>query len=282
MQKRKHNTPYQYINDSLKTKKLFLLDIDGTVSLDTEWIDGALEFLNLVRERGGKYIFITNNSTKGIKDYVDKYTNMGLQVDETNFLTASYVTGYFLKQHHKQELLYVLGTKSFLRELQSFDLFVTEEVTEQNIEQISAAIVGFDSELNYEKVTTICRLLQTKETIKYYATNKDLACPTTFGFIPDCGAICNMIGCAVKREPEFLGKPNPMMVTMALELYGYTKEETLVIGDRLYTDIACGRNAGADTLLVFTGEAKEADLSTTEYPPDYYCNTIKELYQLFL
>lgn len=271
----------QYINSSLKAKKLFLLDIDGTVSLDTEWIEGALEFLNLIRERGGKYIFITNNSTKGIKDYVEKYTKMGLKVDETNFLTASYVTGYFLKQHYQQELLYILGTKSFLQELKSFGLSVTEELSEDTINKISAAIVGFDSELNYGKVTDICRLLQTRQ-VNYYATNKDLACPTGFGFIPDCGAICSMIGYAVKREPEFLGKPNPMMVTMALELYGYSLEDTLVIGDRLYTDIACGLNAGADTLLVLTGEAKEKDLKTTEYPPDYYCNTIKELYQLFL
>lgn len=269
---------YIHMDDSLKKKKLFLLDIDGTVSLDKEWIDGALEFLNLVREQGGKYIFITNNSTKGIKDYVDKYTKMGLQVDQTNFLTASYVTGYFLKQHYKQELLYILGTKSFLQELQSFGLNVTEEITSN---KIAAAVVGFDSELTYKKVTDICQLLQTRDDVKYYATNKDLACPTGFGFIPDCGAICSMIGHAVKREPEFLGKPNPMMVTMALDMYGYSLEETLVIGDRLYTDIACGLNANADTLLVFTGEAKEQDLETTEYQPKYYCNTIKELYELF-
>lgn len=270
----------EYIKEVLKEKKLFLLDIDGTVSLDAEWIDGALEFLNLVRERGGKYVFITNNSTKGIADYVDKYENMGLSVDSSNFLTAAYVTGYFLKQKHPQDLIYVLGTKSFLRELESFELHVTDQVTEENIDTIRAAVVGFDDELNYGKVTDICRLLQTRK-VAYYATNKDLACPVTFGFVPDCGAICRMIACAVGYEPEFIGKPNPMMVTLALEKYGYSLEDTLVIGDRLYTDIACGLNAGVDTLAVFTGEAKREDLETTEFQPAYYCDSIRELYELF-
>ena len=269
----------QYINDALKSKKLFLLDIDGTVSLDADWIDGALDFLNLVRKRGGKYVFITNNSTKGIEDYVEKYTKMGLKVDRSNFLTAGYVTARFLKEHHKQDLLYVLGTKSFIRELKSFGLSVTETVPEEGPGSIKAAVVGFDSELTYQKVTDICRLL-TAEDVKYYATNRDLACPVSFGFIPDCGAICGMIACAAGREPEYLGKPNPMMVTMAAEENGYRKEDILVIGDRLYTDIACGLNAGVDTLAVFTGEAKEEDLKTTEFPPEYYCGTIKELYDL--
>lgn len=271
----------EYIKEVLKKKKLFLLDIDGTVSLDAEWIDGAPEFLNLVGERGGKYVFITNNSTKGIADYVDKYENMGLAVDASNFLTASYVTGYFLKQKHDKDLIYVLGTKSFLRELKSFGLSVTEQVTEETVNQIRAAVVGFDNELTYGKAADLCRLLQTQE-VNYYATNQDLACPVTFGFVPDCGAICQMLACAVGRQPEFIGKPNPMMVTLALEMYGYSLEDTLVIGDRLYTDIACGLNAGADTLVVFTGEAKREDLETTEFPPDYYCNSIKELYQMFL
>jgi HAD superfamily hydrolase (TIGR01450 family) len=269
----------QYIDRSLKSKKLFLLDIDGTVSLDAEWIDGAPEFLNLVEENGGKYIFITNNSTKGIGDYVDKYRGMGLDVDSSNFLTASYVTACFLKEKHEGELIYVLGTKSFAKELMDFGLEVVQEVTEENIEKIRAAVVGFDNELTYRKVTDICRLLSTRE-VEYYATNMDLACPVTFGFVPDCGAICRMIACAVKREPEYIGKPNKLMVTMAAEKYGYALEDILVIGDRLYTDIACGINAGVDTLVVFTGEAKKEDLETTEFVPSYYCETIGELYNI--
>ena len=173
----------------------------------------------------------------------------------------------------------MLGTKSFVREVRSFGLSVTETVNKETINQVKAAVVGFDNELTYQKITDICELLAAGD-VKYYATNRDLACPVSFGFIPDCGAICNMIACAAGREPEYIGKPNPLMVTLAAEENGYGKEDILVIGDRLYTDIACGLNAGVDTLAVFTGEAKKEDLKTTEFVPDYYCETIKELYDL--
>lgn len=269
----------QYINESLKTKKLFLLDIDGTVSLDADWIDGAKEFLELVSQRGGKYIFITNNSTKSIVDYVEKYKNMGLDVDRSNFLTASYVTAHFLRRHHDGELLFVVGTQSFVQELEAFGLNVTQTLTKENEDRIRAAVVGFDNELTYQKISDICCLLQTKD-VKYYASNIDLACPVSFGFVPDCGAICQMIACAVNREPEYIGKPNKMMVTMAAEEYGCESEDILVIGDRLYTDIACGLNAGVDTLVVFTGEARYDDLAETEFKPSYYCETIRDLYEL--
>lgn len=115
--------------------------------------------------------------------------------------------------------------------------------------------------------------------IDYIATNPDLVCPTTFGFVPDCGAICEMIGHAVKREPLYIGKPNKKIVEMCLKQTGFTKEETLVIGDRLYTDIACGINGGVDTCVLFTGEAQKEDLIDTEFKPTYSFDSIKELFE---
>lgn len=266
------------ITANIKDKKLFLLDIDGTISFDATPIDGTLEFLEEVRARGGKYIFITNNSTKSIEDYVSKFTKMGILVDKTNFLTSSYATAMYLKERYDNQLLYVLGTKSFLAELRQFGLNITDTVTEELKSRIVAAIVGFDNELTYSKIENICELLQTTQ-IDYLATNPDLACPVSYGYVPDCGAICNMLKEAVKREPIFIGKPNRLMVDMARETYGYTAKETIVIGDRLYTDIACGIQAGVDTAVVFTGEAKFEDLETTEFPPTYYGDSIKDIYR---
>lgn len=262
------------ITNEIKNKKLFLLDIDGTISFDATLFDGTMDFMNKVIERKGKYIFITNNSTKSIKDYVIKFTKLGIKVDETNFLTSSYATAIYLKKTYKNNLIFVLGTKSFVNELKSFNLNVTERV-ENNIK---AAVVGFDNELNYKKVEDICYLLQTRE-IDYIATNPDLACPVSYGFVPDCGAICNLLECAVKRTPIYIGKPNRIIVDMALETTGYKKEDTLVIGDRLYTDIACGINANVDTAVVFTGEAKFDDLKDTQYKPTYYCDNIRNIYE---
>ncbi|MCE5220664.1 MAG: HAD-IIA family hydrolase [Clostridium sp.] len=258
----------------LKDKKLFLLDIDGTILLDTTLIDGTLDFMNYVLSIGGKYIFITNNSTKSIEDYIIKFEKFKIKVDETSFVTSSYATALYLREKYEDKKIFVLGTKSFIQELRTFNVNVTEEQDDD----IACAVVGFDNELNYKKIENICELLLTRD-IDYIATNPDFVCPTSFGFIPDCGSICEMIGHAVKREPLYIGKPNKTIVDMCLKQTGFTKEETLVIGDRLYTDIACGINSGVDTAVVFTGEATKEDLIDTEFKPMYSFDTIKELYQ---
>lgn len=260
----------------LKDKKLFLLDIDGTIALDTTLIPGTLDFMNYVLSINGKYIFITNNSTKGIEDYIKKFELFKIKVDETSFVTSSYATALYLRDTYKNKKIFALGTKSFVQELRSFNVNVTEEKEED----IVCAVVGFDNELTYKKVENICELLLTRD-IDYIATNPDLVCPTSFGFIPDCGSICEMIRHAVKREPLYIGKPNKTIVEMCLKQTGFTKEETLVIGDRLYTDIACGINGGVDTAVVFTGEATKADLIDTEFKPTYNFQSIKELYEEF-
>lgn len=258
----------------LKGKKLFLLDIDGTIALDTTLIDGTLDFMNYVLSIGGKYIFITNNSTKSIEDYIIKFNKFKIKVDETSFVTSSYATALYLRETYKDKKIFVLGTKSFIEELRRFNVNVTEDKDED----IVCAVVGFDNELNYKKIENICELLLTRD-IDYIATNPDLVCPTSFGFIPDCGAICEMIEHAVKREPLYIGKPNKTIVEMCLKQTGFTKQETLVIGDRLYTDIACGINGGVDTAVVFTGEAKREDINNAEFMPTYSFDTIKELYE---
>jgi HAD superfamily hydrolase (TIGR01450 family) len=258
----------------LKDKKLFLLDIDGTIALDTTLIDGTLDFMNYVLSIGGKYIFITNNSTKSIEDYIIKFEKFKIKVDETSFVTSSYATALYLREKYEDKKIFVLGTKSFVEELRTFNV----NVTEQQDDDIVCAVVGFDNELNYKKIENICELLLTRD-IDYIATNPDLVCPTTFGFIPDCGSICDMIGHAVKREPLYIGKPNKTIVDMCLTQTGFTKEETLVIGDRLYTDIACGINGGVDTAVVFTGEATREDIKNTKFKPTYSFDTIKELYE---
>lgn len=260
------------ISANIKNKKLFLLDIDGTVAFDTTLIEGAAEFFNKVIEKKGKYIFITNNSTKSIQDYVDKFTKMGVTVDKTSFITSSYATALYLKEKYNNQLIHVLGTRSFINELRDFELNITEG-KEKNI---VAAVVGFDNELNYGKIENICELLETRK-IDYIATNPDLVCPVGYGFVPDCGAICDMLSKAVKREPLYIGKPNPLIVDLSIKSTGFTKEETIVIGDRLYTDISCGINAGIDTAVVFTGEAKPEDLEMTKFKPTYYCESIKEI-----
>lgn len=258
---------------SLQNKKLFLFDIDGTLALGDTLFDGSAELLSYISSIGGRSCFITNNSTKSGADYVKKFRDsFHLETTEDLFITSGFMTLRFLKQHFADRKIYCLGTRSFVEELRKNGLHVTEKAEPD----IACILVGFDNELTYGKLEIACELLSTTDA-PFYATNPDLCCPVPFGFVPDCGSICEMLVNSTGKTPVYLGKPNAQIVELCLEASGFSKEETLVVGDRLYTDIACGINAGTDTCVLFTGEAKEADLKNTPYPPTYRFSTVKDL-----
>lgn len=257
------------------TKKLFLLDIDGTIAIGDTLYEGSAEFLQYIERIGGKAYYITNNSTKSGQDYVKKFRSaFGLETTEDLFITSGYMTIRFLEENFADKKIYVLGTASFVAELRKNNLLITE-VAEEGIDCV---VVAYDNELSYDKLTEVCKVLMTTD-VPFYATNPDLRCPIDFGFVPDCGAICNMLTETTGKVPIYLGKPSKEVVELCLSLSGFTKEETLVIGDRLYTDIACGINGGVDTCVVFTGEATPEDIETTPYQPTYAFQNIKELLQ---
>lgn len=256
----------------LSKKKLFLFDIDGTLSVGDTLFDGSRELLEYIEKIGGRAYYITNNSTKSNGDYVEKFARWNLTTEEEQFVTSGYMAIRYLKENFRDEKIFVLGTKSYLAELRKQGIMVTEEVEED----VTCVLAAYDSELNYQKLEKACELLYRKE-VAYLATNPDLCCPAPFGFIPDCGAICNMLEAAVYRKPRYLGKPSREVVELCLKRSGFSREETLVVGDRLYTDIACGIEGKAQTCLLLTGEAKREDLQDTIYPPDYCFGTVREL-----
>lgn len=260
----------------LSRKKLFLFDIDGTIAIGDQLLDGTRELLRQIEAVEGRALYITNNSTKSRKDYVEKFSAWDLDVQEEQFVTASYAACLYLREKYAHRKLYVVGTRSFLQELREFGLRVTEEVEED----VRCVVVGFDSELRYEKLQKACELLSRPD-VDFVGTNPDLRCPAPFGFIPDCGSICGMITAAVERQPVYVGKPNPQIVELCLSQTGFSKEETLVVGDRLYTDIACGLQAGVETCVLLTGEASRGDLADTPFPPDYCFENVMELYRAF-
>ena len=258
----------------LKNKKYFLFDIDGTLAVDDTLYEGSYDLIQYIEKINGRAFYITNNSVKSRKDYMEKFSRWEIQTDEDQFMTASYATVCYLMEHYSNKKIFAVGTPSFVEELCMAGLHVTEE----EMDQIDCVVVGFDRTLDYQKIEKACELL-TDPAIDYIGTNPDLRCPTAFGFIPDCGAICNMISAAVDREPYYVGKPNKEIVEMCMRQVNAKKEEVLVVGDRLYTDIACGINAEVDTAVVFTGEAKKEDLLDTIYKPDYVFEHIKDLYE---
>lgn len=259
--------------NTLSQKRLFLFDIDGTIAIGNDLLDGALDLIEYIERVGGKAYYITNNSTKSNSDYVEKFRHaFSLETTEDLFITSAYMMLQFLLKNHSQDTIFVLGTASFIAELRKNGLHIVETA----VENIACVVVAYDSELNYDKLIQVCKVLSTTD-VPFYATNPDLCCPIDFGFIPDCGAICEMISHSTGKEPVYLGKPSAEVVRVCQKASGFTDAETLVIGDRLYTDIACGINAGVDTCVVYTGEAHPKDLKNTPYPPTYCFQDVREL-----
>lgn len=257
----------------LRKKKLFLFDIDGTLAVGDTLYDKSAKLLEYIEGIGGRAYFITNNSTKSGQDYVIRFREVfGLETREDQFITSGFMTIRFLKEHFSDQKIFVLGTASFVAELKKNGLQITEKAEDG----IACVVVAYDSELTYDKLIEVSRVLLTND-VPFYGTNPDLRCPVDFGFIPDCGAICDLITATTDRKPVYLGKPNREVVDLCLELSGFSREETLVVGDRLYTDIACGINAEVDTCVLFTGEARPEDMADTAYPADYAFENVKEL-----
>lgn len=259
----------------LSEKKLFLFDMDGTIYRENALFDGVIELLDTIKNNGGRYAFITNNPSKSVKDYIKKLQAMGIKgITAENFFTSAQAAIMLFKEKFGKQLIYAQGTKSFIEELKASGLTVAEKYTEKAV----AVLVAFDPELTGEKLRNTCEIL-TKHDIPYYATNPDWVCPVDFGAIPDCGSMCVGIEYATGKKPIFIGKPEPTMIYAVMEKYGYTKAETLVVGDRLYTDIASGVNAGVDTVCVLSGEATLENIRSAEknQTPTFTFESVKDI-----
>lgn len=248
--------------DLLRRKKLYLFDMDGTLYLGDRLYPFTIELLDTLKKTGRKYLFMTNNSSKSVEDYIEKLKKLGIPATREDFITSSQATAYYLKAHFPGAKLYVCGTQSLKKELERSGFQVTESV-----EDTQVIVMGFDTELTFQKLYDVSFMLLTREAIPYIATNPDYVCPTEFGSVPDCGSVCDMIYNATKKRPIVIGKPSPLMPELAMEKWGCTKEETAVVGDRIYTDVKSALNAGITGILVMSGETDEAILAASDVKP---------------
>lgn len=261
------------LKKKLYEKKLFLLDMDGTIYLGNRLFDFTLPFFKCIAKMGAKHIFLTNNSSKSAELYLKKLKSMNIPAAPNNLITSTHATAGYLKKHYGNKPVYASGTAAFSQELANLGINITNDM-----EAPAALVMGYDTELTFQKLENMCILLG--KDIGYVASNPDWTCPTEYGYVPDCGSIAQALKHATGKEPVFIGKPMPAMIDMALEQSGVSKEETLIIGDRLYTDVACGLNAGVDAALVLSGESTEEDLKTSPHKPDYVFKDLGELVKI--
>ena len=258
---------------ALADKRLFLLDMDGTLYLDDRLFDKVPEFLSHVRRIGGRYLFLTNNSSRGVEGYMEKLSRMGIPTAPEDYLTSVDAAIDHLRRFHAGKKCYVFGTRAFYGQLQTAGI----PVTDRPEDDVDILLCGFDRELTFRKLEDACILLN--RGVTWLAATPDWVCPTWYGSVPDCGSVCRMLTTATGREPLFLGKPQPTMAELALRRTGFSPEQAVMIGDRLYTDVACGINAGIDSIFVLSGEGTEADIAQYGSHPTWIFSDIAALYR---
>ena len=246
--------------------------MDGTIYLGDDIFDGTLDFLDWIVSHGGRYMFLTNNSSKSVDKYIEKLTRMNIKATKEDFTTSAQATGLYLQKHNSADKIYVFGTHSLKEELSLYGLTLTDKLEDD----ISCLVMGFDTELTFQKLEDACILLN--RGVEYIATNPDWVCPTEYGYVPDCGSVSEMLYNATKRRPKFIGKPEATMIDLAIEKAGMTKDDAILLGDRVYTDIRSGHNAGIDTILMLSGESTLDDLKEFDFSPTYIYQNVRELY----
>ena len=202
-----------------------------------------------------------------------KVRAMGIDAGYENFYTSSQATAAYIKEHYPGKKVYCMGTRSLVKELEEAGISTVTRADDS----AQVVLIGFDTENTSEKIRDTCIMLG--KDLPYLATNPDLVCPVSFGYIPDCGSMSIMLKNATGKEPFFIGKPEPVMVNCVLKKLNKKQEETVIIGDRLYTDIKTGERSGVDTICVLSGEATMEDIRQGDIKPTYIFDSIKEVYE---
>lgn len=251
----------------------FLLDMDGTIYLGNRLLEGTLPLLNRIREKGGRAIFLTNNSSASPEMYVEKLHRLGIPAVADDIFTSGDAAAVSLLQHfQKPPAVYLLGTPQLADQLTGYGLRI---VNNTEIPP-DCVLLGFDKTLTYERLETACRLIDGG--IPYFATHPDRVCPVENGFIPDAGAMIALIQTATGRTPTVFGKPEAAMAAAASARYHLCMETTAMVGDRLSTDIRFANNAGMTAVLVLSGETSLADYQAQdEVHADWIFPSVREL-----
>ncbi len=256
----------------LTEKLVYFFDLDGTIYLGNKLFEGVLDLIEILRIKKKKFYFLSNNSSKSTTDYLKKLNNFNLDVSRENIILSQHPTIDYLKKNNYKKI-FLMGTQSLKEEFRQEGFDLTEEDPE-------ILVLAFDQELTYDRLVKASYLLQ-KEDFPYIATHLDNRCPTEVGYIPDAGGIAALLYKATERSPRVFGKPNKEMLLFKLEQLGISPKNAVMFGDRLYTDIIMGINAGVTTCCVLSGEMTMDMINKSELKPDYIINGIWELLNEF-
>lgn len=256
----------------IKNVELFLFDLDGTVYIGDNEIEGSFEAVNELRKMGKRICFFTNNSSRMHTDYIARLNNLGLRVYSDEIYTSGQVTCEYILDHFRGSKVYLLGNERLRSEFLLYGIELTD--TDPDI-----AVLGFDTTLTYDRLYQFCKFI--KKGIPYIATHPDFNCPAEECPMPDVGAFIEAIRLTTDRVPEYImGKPHSIAGDRISKRYNLPPSQIAMVGDRLYTDIAFGKNCGFVSILVLSGETTKEMADKSEIKPDVMLNKVKDIIPL--
>lgn len=248
--------------------KNYLIDMDGVLMRGSSIIPGADQFLARLEARGCKYLILTNNPIFTPADLAHRLQATGLNVPEAKIFTSAIATIKFLQRQKPNGKAFVIGESGLTSPIHNIGYIITDI-------QPDYVILGETYAYNFDMITKAIRLIDAGA--KFLATNPDASGPTERGIEPACGAMAALIEKASGKSPFFIGKPNPLMMRMALNYLEAHSEETVMVGDRMDTDVVAGLTSGMDTILVFSGVTQPGEIARFPYLPTHTFDSVMDI-----
>jgi 5'-nucleotidase len=246
----------------------YLMDMDGVLVRGVQLIPGAAEFVQQLRTHGRPFLILTNNSLYTPRDLHARLSRLGLDVPPEALYTSALATAQFLKRQTPSGTAYVIGEAGLTTALHDVGYVLTDHEPDY-------VVLGETLSYSFQRLTRAIRLVA--EGARFIATNPDVVGPTDEGLVPATGAVAALIAEATGVRPYFIGKPNALMMRSALRQLGAHSENSVMIGDRMDTDIIAGTEAGMRTILVLTGVTQREQVARFPYRPTQVVESVAEI-----
>jgi len=252
----------------IRERKAFISDMDGVIYHGNQLLPGVKAFVQWLRDEGKKFLFLTNSSQRSPRELSQKLGRLGIEVEEEHFYTSALATAGFLGRQCPGGSAYVIGEAALTGAL--YDVgFTMNDVDPDYV------VCGETDNYSYEKIVKAVQLV--RNGAKLIGTNPDINGPVEGGIVPACAALVAPIEQASECQAYYVGKPNPLMMRHALKKIGCRREETVIVGDRMDTDILAGIESEIETVLVLTGVTSREDLFRFPYQPRHILNGVSEI-----
>ena len=253
----------------MKHYKGYLIDLDGTMYKGTEEVDGAAQFIDYLNQQGIPHLYVTNNSTKTPEEVTAKLREMHIDAKPEEIVTSALATANFIANEKANASVYMIGGSGLKAAL------LDRRLTLRRDKHVDYVVIGLDEQVTYDKLAIAT--LAVREGATFISTNPDVSIPKESGLLPGNGAITSVVSVSTGQQPQFIGKPEPVIMDIALDILKLDKADVAMVGDLYDTDIMSGVNVGVDTIHVQTGVTSFAEIQEKDVPPTYSVKDLNEV-----